>query len=158
VRRAEQAGAALGVRHLANSAATLSVPEVHYDLVRPGIAVYGLSPMPDTLPSAEAGIVPAMRLEAQVHLVKDADRGQGVSYGHTYTTAAETALANIPLGYADGIPRHAGNAAPVFLGGRRHQIAGRVCMDQFVLDVGRESGVQAGDVAVLFGSGAEGEP
>ena len=158
VRRAEDAGAAPEVRHLANSAATLSVPEVHYDLVRPGIAVYGLSPMPDTLPSAEAGIVPAMRLEAQVHLVKDAHQGQGVSYGHTYTTTDETTLANIPLGYADGIPRHAGNAAPVLLGGRRHQIAGRVCMDQFVLDIGRESGVQAGDVAVLYGSGTDGEP
>src|SRR5699024_4493246 len=125
---------------------------------RPGIAVYGLSPMPDTLPSAEAGIVPAMRLEAQVHLVKDAHQGQGVSYGHTYTTTAETTLANIPLGYADGIPRHAGNAAPVLRGGRRPRLAGRVCTDLSVLDVGRGPGVQAGDVAVLFGSGTEGEP
>lgn len=158
VRRAERAGAALEVRHLANSAGTLAVPDAHYDLVRPGIAAYGLSPMPDTRPSAEVGLVPAMRLEAQVHLVKDASSGQGVSYGHTYTTTAQTTLANIPLGYADGIPRHAGNAAPVLLGGRRHQIAGRVCMDQFVLDIGRDSGVQAGSVAVLFGSGAEGEP
>jgi len=158
VRRAERAGAALEVRHLANSAGTLAVPDAHYDLVRPGIAAYGLSPMPDTRPSAEVGLVPAMRLEAQVHLVKDAPSGQGVSYGHTYTTTAQTTLANIPLGYADGIPRHAGNAAPVLLGGRRHQIAGRVCMDQFVLDIGRDSGVQAGSVAVLFGSGAEGEP
>lgn len=158
VRRAERAGAALEVRHLANSAATLSVPDVHYDLVRPGIAVYGLSPMPQTHPAAEVGLVPAMRLEASVHLVKDAAAGQGVSYGHTYTTATDTTLAVIPLGYADGIPRHAGNAAPVYLGGRQHRIAGRVCMDQFVLDVGRDAGVSAGDVAVLFGSGAAGEP
>ncbi|WP_022917759.1 alanine racemase [Ruania albidiflava] len=158
VRRAENAGAALEVRHLANSAGTLAVPDAHYDLVRPGIAAYGLSPMPGTRPSDDVGLVPAMRLEANVHLVKDAAAGQGVSYGHTYTTATDTSLAVIPLGYADGIPRHAGNTAPVFLGGRRHQIAGRVCMDQFVLDIGRGSGVHAGDVAVLFGSGAEGEP
>src|SRR5699024_8728508 len=102
-------------------------------------------------------LVPAMRLEAQVHLAKDAPADQGVSYGHTYTTSEDTTLAVIPMGYADGIPWHVSNSAPVLLGGRRHRIAGRVCMDQFVLDVGRHSGVRAGDTAVLFGSGTEGE-
>lgn len=158
IRRAEAAGAALEVRHLANSAGTLTAPETHYDLVRPGIAIYGLSPAPQTHPSASAGLIPAMRLEVQVHLTKDAPADQGVSYGHTYTTSEDTTLAVIPLGYADGIPRHVSNRAPVLLGGRRHRIAGRVCMDQFVLDVGRQAAVQAGDTAVLFGSGSEGEP
>lgn len=158
VARAEAAGADLQVRHLANSAGTLTAPQTHYDLVRPGIAMYGLSPAPQTHPSAQIGLVPAMRLEAQVHLTKEAPAGQGVSYGHTYTTSEPTALAVIPLGYADGIPRHVSNAAPVLLGGRRHRIAGRVCMDQFVLDVGRHAEVSAGDIAVLFGSGQDGEP
>lgn len=158
IRRAEQAGAALQVRHLANSAGTLIAPQTHYDLVRPGIAIYGLSPAPQTHPSARVGLTPAMRLEAQVHLAKDAPADQGVSYGHSYTTSQETSLAVIPLGYADGIPRQVSNAAPVFLAGRQHRIAGRVCMDQFVLDVGRQSAVQAGDTAVLFGTGFEGEP
>lgn len=157
IARAEAAGADLQVRHLANSAGTLTAPETHYDLVRPGIAVYGLSPAPQTHPSSAMGLVPAMRLEAQVHLTKDAPADQGVSYGHTYTTSEDTTLAVIPMGYADGIPWHVSNSAPVLLGGRRHRIAGRVCMDQFVLDVGRHSGVRAGDTAVLFGSGTEGE-
>ncbi|UFU05703.1 alanine racemase [Ruania halotolerans] len=157
VRRAEAAGAALEVRHLANSAATISVPQVHYDLVRPGIAVYGLSPMPVTHPSAEVGLVPAMRLEADLHVVKDAGPGQGVSYGHTYTTSYPTTLATVPLGYADGIPRRASNVGPVQVAGHQVRIAGRVCMDQFVLDV-RDLPVSAGDTAVLFGNGSAGEP
>ncbi|SED63324.1 alanine racemase [Ruania alba] len=157
VRRAEAAGAALEVRHLANSAATIAVPKVHYDLVRPGIAVYGLSPMPLTHPSPQVGLVPAMRLEADLHVVKDAGPGQGVSYGHTYTTSYPTTLATVPLGYADGIPRRASNVAPVQVAGRQVRIAGRVCMDQFVLDV-RDLSVAAGDTAVLFGSGSDGEP
>ncbi|QOR69944.1 alanine racemase [Ruania alkalisoli] len=157
VHRAENAGATLEVRHLANSAATISLPEVHYDLVRPGIAVYGLSPMPVTHPSPQVGLTPAMRLEADLHVVKSAAPGQGVSYGHTYTTSYPTTLATVPLGYADGIPRRASNAAPVQVAGQQVRIAGRVCMDQFVLDV-RELPVAAGDTAVLFGSGSQGEP
>lgn len=91
-------------------------------------------------------------------VVKGAAAGQGVSYGHTYTTTADTVLADVPLGYADGIPRHAGSRGPVQVAGRRYTIAGRVCMDQFVLDLGAESTAAAGDVAVLFGTGADGEP
>lgn len=157
VARAEQAGADLEVRHLANSAATLINPAMHADLVRPGIAVYGLSPIPGRS-SASFGLVPAMRLEASVMVAKQAGTGQGVSYGHTYTTTQATTLADIPLGYADGIPRHASGRGPVQIAGTRHHVAGRVCMDQFVVDVGPDSPVRAGDTAVLFGSGAGGEP
>lgn len=156
VRRAEAAGAQLEVRHLANSAATVTDPSLHYDLVRTGIASYGLSPLAGTEP-ARLGLRPAMRVEAQVALVKDAPAGQGVSYGLTYTTPAATRLALVPLGYGDGIPRHASNAAPVLLGGHRYPIAGRVCMDQFVLDVGAAR-VAPGDRVVLFGPGDDGEP
>lgn len=156
VRLAEDAGAHLEVRHLANSAATLTEPDVHYDLVRPGLAVYGLSPLPGREPT-QLGLRPAMRLESQLALVKDAPAGQGVSYGHTYTTRSDTQLAVVPLGYGDGIPRHASNAAEIQLGGHRYRIAGRVCMDQLVLDIGGAQAA-AGDRVVLFGPGDDGEP
>ncbi len=156
VRLAEAAGAALEVRHLANSAATLTDTSLHYDLVRPGLASYGLSPLAGVEP-ARLGLRPAMRLEARLALVKDALAGQGVSYGHTYTTSAATRLAVVPLGYADGVPRHASNAAEVGLGGHRYRIAGRVCMDQLVLDIGAAD-AEAGDRVVLFGAGDDGEP
>lgn len=162
VRQAERAGARLEVRHLANSAATLTNPSVHYDLVRPGISVYGLSPAPELGTPAELGLVPAMRLEAQLALVKTAEAGHGVSYGHAYTTPRRTVLGLVPLGYADGIPRHASGTqdrwgGPVQVGRRRLGVAGRVCMDQFVLDLGPDATEVAGDTVVLFGSGADGE-
>lgn len=155
--RAERAGADLEVRHLANSAGTFAAPDLHFDLVRPGLAVFGLSPLPHRT-AAELGLTPAMRLEADIMLVKDAPAGQGVSYGHTYTTPRDTVLADLPLGYADGIPRHASGAGPVHIGGRRRQVAGRVCMDQFVVDLDGDSSVRAGDTAILWGSGRDGEP
>jgi len=140
-------------RHIANSAATLTRPDAHFELVRPGIAVYGLSP----IPGADFGLRPAMTARARVLLTKRVPAGQGVSYGHTYRTAGETTLALVPVGYADGIPRAASSVGPIRLGGATRRIAGRVCMDQVVLDCGDDP-VQAGDVAVLFGPGDDGEP
>jgi alanine racemase len=145
------------LRHLANSAATLTDPSARFDLVRPGLAVYGLSPVPQIGDPAQFGLRPAMTLTAKLVLVKDVDAGQGVSYGHTYTTPRATTLGLVPLGYADGIPRHASSSGPVLVGGQRLQIAGRVCMDQFVLDLGGAEAV-AGDEVVLFGPGDNGEP
>jgi len=115
--------------------------------VRPGIAVYGLSPVA----GRRFGLKPAMSVRARVMLAKRVPAGQGLSYGHTYVTARETTVAVVPLGYADGVPRAASGKAPVALGGQVFPIAGRVCMDQFVLDVG-DLPVQAGDEAVLFGA------
>ncbi|HEY6798585.1 MAG TPA: alanine racemase [Kineosporiaceae bacterium] len=156
---AERAGARPELRHLANSAATLAVPPARFDLVRPGIAVYGLSPIPDLATSAQLALRPAMSLLGRVAMVKDVPAGQGVSYGLTHVTAGDTRLALVPLGYGDGLPRHASGAGPVLLAGRRVPIAGRVCMDQVVLDLGgRDVDVRAGDVAVLFGPGRDGEP
>jgi alanine racemase len=146
------------VRHLANSAATLTNPATHYDLVRPGLAIYGLSPVPELATSAQLGLREAMRVVARLALVKEVGAGQGVSYGHTYVTAADTRLGLVPLGYADGIPRNASGVGPVALGGVRHTIAGRVCMDQFVLDLGRSQEAAPGDDVVLWGCGADGEP
>jgi alanine racemase len=151
---AERAGVQPQVRHLANSAATLTLPEAHFDLVRPGIAIYGLSPMPDP---ENAGLIPAMTLRAAIASVKRVRAGEGVSYGHAYTTDRETTLALVPLGYADGVPRNATNVGPVSINGQRFTISGRVCMDQFVVDVG-DRPVAPGDAAVLFGSGGDGEP
>lgn len=163
VRACERAGAAVELRHLAASAAVLSEPRTRYDLVRPGIALYGLSPFPERATSAELGLRPAMRLEASLSVVKEAAEGLGVSYGHDYVTPRATYLGVVPLGYADGIPRHAGNAGPLQVAGRRVHVAGRVCMDQFVVDLGaglpRDGGpVPAGEPAVLFGTGEGGEP
>ena len=155
---AAQAGVRPRYRHLANSAATLALPETHFDLVRPGVAVYGLNPVPDR---PAPGLVPAMTLRSHVTLAKSVDAGQGVSYGHAYTTAAAGTLALIPLGYADGIPRQATNVGPLRIsassGPFRAVISGRVCMDQFVVDVGRHA-VAAGDAVELFGTGADGAP
>lgn len=155
---AERAGCDLEVRHLANSAAVLTNPSAAYDLVRPGIAVYGISPVPELGDPASFGLVPAMTLSADIALVKRVPAGQGVSYGHRYTTSQDTTLALVPMGYADGIPRSASSVGPVSIGARRHVVAGRVCMDQFTVDVGPDLAVAAGDHAVLFGPGGDGEP
>ncbi|WP_062380564.1 alanine racemase [Demequina pelophila] len=149
--RIEARGIALEVRHLANSAATLTRPDLHFDLVRPGIAVYGLPPVED--PSGAAfGLEPAMRVTAALALVKDAPARAGVSYGHDYVTPRDTRLGLVSAGYADGIFRSAGNTAEVAVGGRRHRIAGRVCMDQVVLDLGPDATERAGDEVVLVGA------
>ena len=154
---AEREGIRPEVRHLANSAATLTAPEHHFDLVRPGLAVYGLSPVPDVAGPSSYGLRPAMTLTGRLTLVKRLPAEHGVSYGHTYVTEKETTVGLVPLGYADGVPRAGGNVAPVLAAGRRRVIAGRVCMDQFVLDLGDDP-VEAGDDVVLFGPGDAGEP
>ncbi|MDT5031161.1 MAG: alanine racemase [Actinoplanes sp.] len=151
---AESYGIEPRYRHIANSAATLSRPDSHFDLVRPGIAIYGLSPLPADFPT---DLRPAMTARARVALTKRVPAGQGVSYGHTYVTTRETTLAQVPIGYGDGVPWHASGLGPVALGGRTRRIAGRVCMDQIVLDCGDDP-VAAGDIATLFGPGDDGSP
>jgi alanine racemase len=154
---AATAGIRPQVRHLANSAATLRSPNTHYDLVRPGVAVYGLSPGPEVGVASDLGLTPAMTLTTQVALTKQVPAGHGVSYGHRYVAPRDTTLALVPLGYADGVPRHLTNIGEVSIGGRRYRIAGTVCMDQFVLDIGPDP-VSVGDEVVLFGPGVAGEP
>ncbi|HET9632875.1 MAG TPA: alanine racemase [Terrabacter sp.] len=155
VAEAERAGLRLEVRHLANSAATLVHPSAHADLVRPGIAIYGLTPVPQV--DDDFGLRPAMTLRARLALVKALPAGQGISYGHAYAPTVDTVVGLVPAGYADGVPRNASNVGPVLAEGRRTTIAGRVCMDQFVLDLGPGSRARAGDIVTLFG-GAPGEP
>lgn len=157
VAHAEKAGVEPEVRHIANSPATLTVPESHFDLVRTGIAMYGISPSPELGTPADFGLRPVMTLAASVALVKQVPAGHGISYGHHYTTPAETTLALVPLGYADGIPRHASGRGPVLVAGRVRTVAGRVAMDQFVVDLEGDL-TEPGAEAVLFGPGDRGEP
>jgi len=155
---AERAGCDLEVRHIANSAAILTNSGAAFDLVRPGLAVYGLSPVPLLGDAQSFGLTPAMTLSADLAVTKQIPAGQGLSYGHQYVTSQDTTVGLVPIGYADGIPRNATNVGPVSLGGARHTVSGRVCMDQFIVDLGPASGAQAGDRVTLFGTGQSGEP
>jgi alanine racemase len=150
---AEKAGLTPDVRHIANTAAALTVPESRLDLVRFGGALYGLSTLPGGAPS---WLRPAMTLRARLALVKRVPAGSGVSYGHHYVTQRETTLGLVPLGYADGVPRAASGFPLVTARGRRWPITGTVCMDQFVVDFGDEP-VESDDEVVLFGPGDDGE-
>ncbi|MEU3555979.1 alanine racemase [Streptomyces fragilis] len=154
---AEAQGVRPEVRHIANSPALLTRPDTHFDLVRAGIAVYGVSPAPELGSSADLGLRPVMRLSADLVLVKEVPGGHGVSYGHHYVTPGETTLGLVPAGYADGIPRHASGTGPVLVDGKLRTVAGRIAMDQFVVDLGGDR-PRTGSEAVLFGAGDQGEP
>ncbi len=152
---AERAGLRPEVRHLANSAAAILRPSSRFDLVRCGIASYGLDPAPGRTP--DLGLLPAMTAHTRLAMVKRVDAGAGVSYGHTWHAEHPTTLAVVPVGYGDGVPRHAGNRADVLVGDRRRPVRGRICMDQFVVDLGTDEAA-AGDPVTLFGTGQRGEP
>ncbi|MFF5024765.1 alanine racemase [Streptomyces collinus] len=154
---AEEQGVRPEVRHIANSPATLTLPETHFDLVRPGIAMYGVSPSPEIGSPADFGLRPVMTLSASLALVKHVPGGHGVSYGHHYVTPGPTTLGLVPVGYADGVPRHASGSGPVLVDGKWRTVAGRVAMDQFVVDLGGDE-PPVGARAVLFGPGDRGEP
>ncbi|OBI80960.1 alanine racemase [Mycobacterium asiaticum] len=144
------------VAHLSNSSATMVRPDLTFDLVRPGIAVYGLSPVPKL---GDMGLIPAMSVKCPVALVKSIKAGEGVSYGHTWVAPRDTNVALLPIGYADGVIRSLGGRLEVLINGRRRPGAGRVCMDQFVVDLGPgQPDVREGDEAILFGPGSIGEP
>ena len=139
------------ILHLAASGGALWHPAARYDMVRPGIVLYGLSPNPEVATARGLGLTPAMELSASLVLERRVPAHTPISYGHTEKTEAATRLGVVPLGYGDGIPRAASGAAPVSVGGVRTRIRGRVCMDQFVVDV--PEAAAAGDTAVLFGAG-----
>jgi alanine racemase len=144
------------VAHLSNSSATMTRPELAFDMVRPGIALYGLSPVP-TL--GEMGLTPAMTVKCTVALVKSIRTGEGVSYGHTWIAQQDTTVALMPIGYADGVFRSLGGRLEVQINGRRRPGVGRICMDQFLVDLGPGVvDVADGDEAILFGPGTRGEP
>jgi alanine racemase len=151
---ADKKGIVPEIRHMANSAAALTVPESRFDVVRFGGALYGLGTLPGGAPSF---LRPVMTLTARLAMVKRVPAGTGVSYGLHYVTRRETTLGLVPLGYADGIRRAARGHLLVGFRGRRFPVAGTVCMDQFVVDFGDEPAA-AGDEVTLFGPGDDGEP
>jgi alanine racemase len=138
--------------HLANSACTLTRPDLHFDMVRPGIAIYGLPPVEDPKGN-NYGLTAAMSVTSSLALVKELPGGHGVSYGHEYVTPFDTCVGLVTVGYADGVFRSAGGVAQVEVRGRRYPIAGRVCMDQFVIDLGAATEARAGDTVTLIGPG-----
>ena len=145
------------IHHLSNSAATLVDASAHFDLVRTGIALYGLTPDLTHLgTSQELGLKPAMTLRAKLHIVKEVLADTSVGYGATARTQIDTKLGVVAMGYADGIPRVA-EGAGVFIHGKRAPICGRVSMDQFVVDLGPDSTAQGGEWVVIFGPGGSGE-
>ena len=146
-------GLAFRCRHAANSAATIDMPDTHLDMVRPGLAIYGYYPNRED-PAGEReriNLLPAMSWKAVVSYVKRVPAGTGVSYGITYTTSGDTAIATIPVGYADGYNRLLSNRGDVLIHGQRCPVIGRVCMDQIMVEANRVPGVAIGDEAVLMG-------
>ena len=137
------------LRHAANSGAIVGLPEAHLDMVRPGVIAYGYYPGGD-LPHTVA-VRPIMELTTRVAFLKEVPAGSGISYGFTYCTTATTVIATLPVGYADGYPRLLSNRAEVLIRGRRYPVAGRICMDQCLVDLGPQPGVARYDRAVLFG-------
>lgn len=146
---ANEAGLRPELRHLANSAAALGIPSTRYDLVRVGIASYGLDPGVDVASGAGIDLQPVLRLVAQLVRVKEIPAASGVSYGHTWTSSEQTTMGLVPLGYADGIPRSASNRCAVSWRGQRLPIRGTVCMDQFLVECPPE--VREGDEVTVWG-------
>lgn len=156
VATARRAGLRPRLLHVANSAAALTDARTHFDMVRVGLAVFGISPVPTVASAADFGLRPAMRYAARLAAVKDVPAGRGVSYGHTWHAPVATRLGLVPAGYADGMPRALSNRGTVGVAGRRCPIVGRVCMDQLVVDLGPDSDAAAGDEVVLIGDGSDG--
>jgi alanine racemase len=152
------AGLEPALRHLGNSAGALVVPQARFELVRVGIAAYGIDPAPGIAALAGVELRPVMTLRAQLANVKQIEPDAGVSYGWTWRAPEQTVVGLIPLGYADGIPRHASNTAFVGWRGTQVPVRGRICMDQFVVDLGRDPAAAVGDEVLVFGPGDHGEP
>ena len=138
------------VRHAANSAAVIDLPQSHLDMVRPGLMLYGLYPSPEVA-MGRVGLKPVLSLKSRIAQLKNVASGFKISYGSTFATQGDTAIATIPVGYADGFSRVLSSRGEMLVRGRRAPIAGRVCMDQTMLDVGHIDGVQSGDEVVIYG-------
>jgi alanine racemase len=146
----DQSGIVIPIKHAANSAAVIDLPETHLDMVRPGISVYGLYPSED-VDKTQVSLQPAMELKARIIHLKRVPAGFKVSYGSTYETKADTAIATIPIGYGDGYSRLLSSRGEMLVRGQRAPVAGRVCMDLTMLDVGHIPDVKLEDEVVIFG-------
>ena len=149
VKRLEEAGFTISIKHAAGSAATLDLPQTHLDMVRCGIALYGMRPSDEVEPTIP--LRPAMALKSRVARVRTLPAGSSISYGCTYTTSEPTRVALVPIGYGDGYRRLISNRGQVLICGQRAPIVGRVCMDQFVVKVSHVPNVQQHDEVVLLG-------
>lgn len=143
-------GVTFPLKHCSNSAALIGLPQAHFNLVRAGIIMYGLQPEPGFIPSG-FDVIPAMQLKSRVAFVKTLKEGQTVSYGRTYCCQADTRVATVPIGYADGYSRLLSNRAWAVIRGQQVPLIGTVCMDQCMFDVSEVPGVQEGDEVLLFG-------
>jgi alanine racemase len=158
VNQAKAAGIDAQFIHIANSAALFTNKSAHKNIIRSGIALFGLSPDVKTIgDSSSLSLKPAMKLKAKLNLVKEVTAGSSVGYGGTAVLKSDTKLGVVALGYADGIPRSTNNLAGVFVDKKRAPIIGRVSMDQFVVDLGITSTAKTGDEVIVFGDGSNGE-
>ncbi len=147
-------GVEIPVKHCNNSAGIIDLPEQSLDLVRAGIALYGLYPSEEVDKEA-VSLIPALSLKSRIIYLKELDAGCGISYGSTYITEGKTKIATIPVGYGDGYPRNLSNKGYVLIRGQKAPIVGRVCMDQFMVDVSKIEDVETGDVVTLIGKDGE---
>ncbi|MBP2634871.1 MAG: alr1 [Firmicutes bacterium] len=149
LRRISGRGIDIPIKHIANSAATLELPETHLDMVRPGIILYGLWPSGDV--KRNITLIPAMQLKAQIAHIKEVDPGTTISYGRTYTAGNHSKIATLPIGYADGWSRLLSGKTSILIKGNRAPLVGRICMDQCMADISDIPDVKVGDTATLFG-------
>lgn len=154
IRKLEEQGVKIPVRHCDNSAGIIDIPEDSLDLVRAGIALYGMYPS-DEVNKKSVLLKPALSMKSHIVYLKEVDAGQGISYGSTFVTTRKTKVATIPVGYGDGYQRNLSNCGSVLIRGKRAKIMGRVCMDQFMVDVTDIEGVSEGDEVTLIGKDGE---
>ncbi len=152
----ETMGLHIPLRHCANSAGIMDASWMHQDMVRAGIILYGLYPS-EEMPREELDLLPVMSLTSHITYIKTVAGGEGISYGHTYVTKKETVIATVPVGYGDGYPRLLSNQGCVLIHGRRVPIIGRVCMDQFMVDITGLEDVHEGDLVTLVGKDGDEE-
>ncbi|NLZ81844.1 MAG: alanine racemase [Clostridiales bacterium] len=146
-------GVEIPIKHCSNSAATIDIPTSHFNMVRIGISLYGLYPS-NEVNTEKIKLIPSLELKSHIVYLKDVEKGNGISYGSTYITTEKTSVATIPVGYGDGYPRYLSNKGYVLVRGQKAPILGRVCMDQFMVDVSHIEGAKEGDVVTLVGEDA----
>lgn len=147
----EDAGVYIPLKHMCNSAATINFPKMHLDMVRPGTALYGLYPGPEMAVNPKVELIPAMSIKAKLVFIKSVPIGTKVSYSGTFETKRPTVIGVVPMGYVDGVSRQLSNKGNVLLHGRRCQIIGNICMDQFMIDITGINNPQIGDEVVFLG-------
>lgn len=157
VEKLEDKGIKIPLKHVSNSAAIIDLPDLNYNLVRPGIMLYGYYPSRE-VDKRKIDLKPAMTLKAEISNIKEVDKDTGISYGHIYTTSKKTRIATIPIGYGDGYSRMLSEHAFVSLQDKRLPVLGRICMDQMMIDISDLDDVNIGDEVVLFGPGKNSFP